>query len=83
MKECKTPNLIDNYYFTRKGVTDIQSGNSHFLVLSGSRVYPFGDVETGALGNVFNRERKRDRCDFNTPTSVNLRNIQAIFCGEY
>ena len=81
MKNCQTPELIDNYYFKRKGVTSIACGNNHFLVLSGSRVYSFGDKETGALGNVFSKER--DRCDFSNPTSMNLRNIERIYCGEY
>jgi len=69
--------LIDNYYFTRKGISDISSGWNHFLILSGSRVYPFGDFTYGALGNTFKREK--DRCDFDHPTSINLRNIRSIF----
>lgn len=80
LKNEKSPILIDNYYFTRKGITDIKSGNNHILILSGSRAYPFGDISNGALGNVFKREK--DRCNFNDPTSINLRNIKAIFTGD-
>lgn len=81
LKKVDSPVKIDNYYFTRKGITDIQSGNNHILVLSGSRVYPFGDVSCGALGNIFKKER--DRCDFNSPTSINLRNIKSIHCTDF
>ncbi len=81
LKRENTPVKIDNYYFTRKGVSDIKSGLNHILVLSGSRVYPFGDLTIGALGNVFKREK--DRCDFKNPTSINLRNIKSIFTGGY
>jgi len=62
LRQESQPVFVDNYYFTRKGITDIKSGNNHILVLSGSRVYPFGDVSYGALGNMFKREK--DRCDF-------------------
>jgi alpha-tubulin suppressor-like RCC1 family protein len=44
-------------------------------------VYPFGDVSYGALGNTFKREK--DRCDFDKPTSINLRNIKNVYTGNY
>jgi alpha-tubulin suppressor-like RCC1 family protein len=81
LKQEETPQLINNYYFTRKGITDIKSGGNHILVLSGSRVYPFGDLTCGALGNTFKREK--DRCNFDDPTSINLRNIKQIFTGDF
>ena len=63
LKKEKSPVKIDHYYFTRKGITDIKSGANHILILSGSRVYPFGDSSCGALGNKF--KKAKDRCNFN------------------
>jgi len=44
-------------------------------------VYPFGDLTCGALGNLF--IANRDRCKFEKPTSINKRNIKAIYTGDF
>lgn len=52
----KSPLLVENYIFKRKGIKSIKSGMNHILILSGKTVYCFGDKTRGALGNTFLRD---------------------------
>ncbi len=56
--------------FKRRGIKDIKSGSNHILILVGVRVYVFGDIEYGALGNEF--KVNRSRIDLQDITSVDI-----------
>ena len=54
---------------------------NHFLILSGHKVYTFGDEDVGALGCVF--KKKISRVDFFNPACINLKNIERIFTTDF
>lgn len=56
---------------------------NHILILSGTRVYCFGDHTKGALGNVFKNDDETSRCDWTKLTCINKRNIERIFTTDY
>ena len=72
---------IDYFVFDRNGIQDIKSGMNHFLILSGHKVYTFGDEDAGALGCVF--KKKISRVDFLNPACINIRNITRIYTSDY
>lgn len=56
---------------------------NHILILSGSRVYCYGDHTKGALGNVFKNDEKTSRLDWEKLTCINKRNIAKIYTTDY
>lgn len=50
-------------------------------MLSGERVYVWGDKSNGALGNHYRKEKSR--VDFSRPTCINKRGIARIFTTDY
>lgn len=56
---------------------------NHILILTGSRVYVFGDKSKGCLGNNFKDDDKINRCDWDNLTCINTRNIEAIYTTDY
>lgn len=56
---------------------------NHILMLSGSRVYVFGDKSKGCLGNTFKNDDKVSRVDWEKLTCLNKRNVEGIFVTDY
>ena len=68
-----------DYSIKRKGIAELKSGYNHIVILSGTKVYSWGDNDTGALGTVF-RSGLAAR-DVNEPRALAIRNVTRIFTG--
>lgn len=56
---------------------------NHVLILSGGRVYCFGDKSTGALGNVFHNDEQVSRVDIHNFTALSHKHVIRIFTTYY
>ncbi len=70
------------YVFKKNGIQDIKSSMNHALILSGGRVYCFGDKSTGALGNVFHNDSV-SWVDINDFTALPHKNVVQIYTTYY
>lgn len=61
----------------------MKSGLNHLLVLSGHRVYVFGDKSIGALGNQFKNDDEQSRVDPKYFTSIAVRAVKEIYATYY
>lgn len=77
------PKKVEHYIFHKKGIQDIKSGMNHILILTGKRVYSFGDKSRGALGNLFKNDDEIPRNDWGNLQCVSKRNIEKIFTTDY
>lgn len=77
LKIAQTPETIENYYLTRKGIRDLRTGSNHVAVLSGGRVFTWGDGETGALGT--DLRQNVEQMHASEPTAVGIKSVERIF----
>lgn len=73
------PKKVSDYSIKRKGISDLKSGYNHIVMLSGSKVYSWGDNDTGALGTAFRQGKTATKVD--EPRSLTLKGITRIFTG--
>lgn len=61
----------------------MKSGLNHLLILSGHRVYVFGDKSIGALGNQFKNDDEQSRVDPKYFTSIAVWAVNKIYATYY
>ena len=74
-----SPLLIEHHHIKRYGIQTILSGQNHCLVLSGSKIFSFGDYSMGQLGHLTKGFDDPEKCL--TPTPIGLKSVNRIFTG--
>ena len=73
------PELVGGNQFRKQGIRQIVSGSNHVLILTGSKLYSFGDNSCGALGHLLRNYDPKDGCM--EPNALRLKSVSKVFSG--
>ena len=75
----KLPKTTNDYRIKRGGIADLKSGYNHVVLLTKSRVYTWGDNDTGALGIMSRSQKRKENPE--EPAAIKTKNVRRIFVG--
>jgi regulator of chromosome condensation len=75
----ETPMLIEHKHIKKNGIQRLISGQNHVMILSGSKLFTFGDNSMGQLGHILRNYNPKTHCLI--PHPVSLKSVNRIFTG--